>query len=549
MAGPAFFFGAPGGGLLNAGMRRLALLVLLIPLTVFSAPRAENRPNILFAIADDWGFHASAYGTPWVKTPAFDRVAREGLLFTQAYTPMAKCAPSRAIVLTGRHLWQLEAAGNHISYFPTHFKTWPEALQENGWFVGRTGKGWSPGVAVKEDGSPRPLIGALFNDRQTTPPAQAMSNLDYAANFSDFLDAAPAGAPWCFWYGSTEPHRAYEFRAGVTKGGKNLADVDRVPAYWPDDDTVRHDMLDYAFEVEYADLHLGRMLAELGRRGQLDNTLVIVTSDHGMPFPRVKGFAYHDANRVPLAIRWPAGIREAGRVVSDFVDFTDIAPTVLDAAGLSPASTGMKPVVGRSWRDVFESSTAGRIVAARDHVLIGKERTDAGRPNDAGYPIRGLIRDGFLYLRNYEPSRWPAGNPETGYLDTDGGPTKTLLLERGRHDRSDRFWRLNFAPFPAEELYDLARDPDNVHNLAHIPAYAAIRSRLHDEMVVRLTAQEDPRMFGRGDEFDRYPIAMPDSRGFHERYLRGERPRAGWVSPSDFEPEPIVLEPVSQPAP
>ncbi len=524
--------------------RVLHVFVLaLLPFAIASAAGDDNRPNILFAIADDWGRHAGAYGTPWVQTPAFDRVASEGLLFTQAYTPMAKCAPSRAIVLTGRHLWQLGAAGNHIAFFPPQFKTWPEALRDAGWVVGQTGKGWGPGIARHHDGSPRTLIGTLYNERKAEPPARAMSNLDYAGNFTAFLDALPDGKPWCFWYGAQEPHRAYEFRAGVEKGGKRLDALDRVPAYWPDHDTVRHDILDYAFEVEHADRHLGLMLAELERRGQLDNTLVIVTSDHGMPFPRVKGFTYHASNHIPLAVRWPGGIRRGGRIIDDFVDFTDLAPTLLDVAGLTPAAAGLAPVVGRSWREIFDSGQTGRVVTARDHVLIGKERTDAGRPDDAGYPIRGIVRDGFLYLLNYEPARWPAGNPETGYLDTDGSPTKTLILERGRRDRSDTYWRLNFAPFPAEELYDLARDPDNLRNLAADPAFAAVRVRLHDEMTARLTAQDDPRMFGRGDDFDRYPISAPDSRGFHERYLRGDRPRAGWVNDTDFEAAPLEITP------
>jgi N-sulfoglucosamine sulfohydrolase len=497
------------------------------------------RPNILFAIADDWGAHAGAYGTPWVKTPAFDRVAREGLLFKNAFTPMAKCAPSRAIVLTGRQLWQLEAAANHMPYFPAKFKSWPEAMSEKGWFVGITGKGWGPGVANDANGQPRQITGKPFNQRTTPPPARAVSPNDYAANFRDFLDAAPKDTPWCFWYGAHEPHRAYEFKVGVTKGGKQLTDIARVPAYWPDNDTVRHDILDYAYEVEHADAHLGRMLDELARRGQLDNTLVVVTADHGMPFPRAKGYAYPASNHVPLAIRWPGGITQPGRVIEDFVDFTDLAPTFLDVAGISESSTGMAPITGRSWREIFASPKSGRVIAARDHVLIGKERTDTGRPNDGGYPIRGLIRDGFLYLRNDEPTRWPAGNPETGYLDTDGSPTKSLILERGRAQRTDRFWQLNFGLRPGEELYDLKQDPDCVTNLAAESAHATRRTQMREFLHARLKAQGDPRALGQGEVFDRYPVATENSRDFYGRYQRGEKPQAGWVSPTDAEKEPL----------
>jgi N-sulfoglucosamine sulfohydrolase len=513
----------------------LVLLAALCPVATASA--AQPRPNVLFCIADDWGWHAGAYGTAWAKTPAFDRVAREGLLFTRAYTPMAKCAPSRAIVLTGRHLWQLEEAGNHMAYFPAKFKSWPEVLAERGWHVGVTGKGWGPGVANDAGGKPRLITGRPFNRRQAAPPAKGISRNDYAANFADFLDAAPRDTPWCFWYGAFEPHRAYEFQAGVNKGGKRLTDIDRVPAYWPDNDTVRHDMLDYAFEVEHADRHLGRMLAELGKRSLLESTLIIVTSDHGMPFPRVKGYAYHDSNHVPLAVCWPGGIRHPGRVVEDFVDFTDIAATILDVAGIAERRSGMMPIAGRSWRPMFAGDRAGQGTAARDHVLIGKERTDVGRPHDWGYPIRGIVTRDFLYLANYEPTRWPAGNPETGYLDTDGSPTKSVILERGRGNRADRFWQLNFGMRPAEELYHLAADPDCVRNLAGDAAHAARVASLRDRMTAALKAQSDPRMFGNGRVFDEYKPT--GNAGFYERFMRGEKPKAGWVSETDFEEGPI----------
>jgi N-sulfoglucosamine sulfohydrolase len=504
--------------------------------------QGADRPNILFAIADDWGLHAGAYGTPWVQTPAFDRIAREGLLFRNAYTPMAKCAPSRAIVLTGRHLWQNEEAGNHMAYFPAKLKSWPEVLREQGWHVGITGKGWGPGIANDASGQPRAIAGQPFNRRKAPPPTKAMSNNDYAGNFVDFLDAAPADTPWCFWYGATEPHRGYEFRSGVARGKKKLADIDHVPGYWPDNETVRHDMLDYALEVEHVDQHLGQMLTELERRGLLDNTLIVVTSDHGMPFPRVKGYAYHDSNHVPLAVRWPAGIKAPGRTIDDFVDFTDIAPTFLDVAAIEPAASGMQPITGRSWRPLFASDKAGQIDPTRDHVLVGKERTDVGRPRDVGYPIRGIVTATHLYLRNYEPTRWPAGNPETGYLDTDGSPTKSLVLELGRRERADRFWSLNFGLRPSDELFDLASDRDCVHSLAADPNYFATVKALRERMEKSLKTQGDPRMLGRGHVFDEY---KPTSgAGFYERYMRGEKPAAGWVNETDFEPRPIATQPI-----
>jgi arylsulfatase A-like enzyme len=495
------------------------------------------RPNILFAIADDWGLHAGVYGTRWVKTPAFDRVAREGLLFQNAYTPMAKCAPSRAIVLTGRHLWQNEEAGNHLAFFPPKLRSWPEALMAKGWQMGITGKGWGPGIAKDANGKPRLITGKPFNERKTEPATKAMSNNDYAANFKEFLDSALKDTPWCFWYGSLEPHRGYEFQSGVNKGGKSLSEIDRVPAYWPDNETVRYDMLDYALEVEHVDKHLGHMIAELEKRGLLDNTLIFVTSDHGMPFPRVKGYAYHDSNHVPLAIRWPRGVKNSGRIIEDFVDFTDIAPTILDYAGVAWKDSGMMPITGKSWRPILESTNAGRVVPERDHVLIGKERTDVGRPNNWGYPIRGIVTRDYLYLHNYEPSRWPAGNPETGYLDTDGSPTKSLLLDLGRVNRRDVFWQLNFGIRPSDELYELGTDRDCVRNTAFDRAQAERVSALRQRMESILKTQGDPRMDGRGAVFDNYKPTNGD--GFYEKFKRGEKVDAGWVNPTDFEKQAI----------
>ncbi len=132
---------------------KLWLFLFAFVAAFVGAAYAAERPNILFAIADDWGKHASAYGTRWVKTPAFDRVAREGILFNNAYTPNAKCAPSRACILTGRNSWQLKEAANHICYFPPEFKGWGEALAEHSWFVGHTMKGWGPGVQRAQGGA------------------------------------------------------------------------------------------------------------------------------------------------------------------------------------------------------------------------------------------------------------------------------------------------------------------------------------------------------------------------------------------------------------
>ncbi len=524
-------------------MKRAALAVVATLLaSCSSAPESETtqtaaRPNILFAIADDASFpHMGAYGTEWVRTPAFDRVARDGILFTNAYTPNAKCAPSRAAIVTGRNSWQLEAAGNHQAFFPPKFKSYVEALAENGYFVGKAGKGWGPGIAKDAAGNPRELAGTPFDDRKTEPPAQAMSNNDYASNFDDFLAAAPDDQPWAFWYGGYEPHRRYEYGAGVAKGGKSIDQIVRVPEFWPDNEVVRNDLLDYAYEIEYFDSHLGRILAALEQSGQLDDTLIVVTADNGMPFPRVKGQEYEMSNHLPLAAMWKNGIRNPGRTVEDYVSFIDFAPTFLDVAGIDWTASGMQPTPGRSLTDIFNADGGGQVNPNRDHVLIGKERHDIGRPHNQGYPIRGIVKGGMLYLRNYEPGRWPAGPPETGYPNTDGSPTKTEVLQSRTKDTPQPYWRLSFGPRPAEEFYDIREDAACMTNLADDLEYEARKLELAAQMTAELEAQGDPRMSGDGAVFEtQYPVHDERFVDYYERAMRGETEPLGWINQSDVE--------------
>lgn len=118
-----------------------------------------------------------------------------------------------------------------------------------------------------------------------------------------------------------------------------------------------------------------------------------------------------------MAIMWGKGIKNPGRIVDDFISFIDIAPTLLETAGIKESGRGMQPIEGRSFTDLFYSGEKGKVDSIRDHVLIGKERHDVGRPDNVGYPIIGIIKDGFFYLKNFKTDRWPSGNPETGYTE------------------------------------------------------------------------------------------------------------------------------------
>lgn len=511
-----------------------ALLTLLSGSQFVKA--ASPRPNILFAIADDQSFpHTSAYGCKWVKTPTFDRVAQLGILFTNAFTPNAKCSPSRSCILTGRTSWQLEAAANHVPFFPAKFKTYSESLIENGYHVGYTGKGWAPGDPGSINGKTRELLGPVYNNIKTVPPVKFISDIDYSENFETFLEDNTEAKPFCFWFGSNEPHRPYEFKAGVNKGGKALAEIDKVFGFWPDNDSIKNDLLDYAFEIEYFDLQIGKMLKLLEEKGMLENTIVVITADNGMPFPRVKGNAYVLSNHLPLAIMWPKGIKNPGRIVEDFVSFTDFAPTILDVAEVKPKKSGMQKMEGKSLVPLFAETQKGKF---RDYMIIGKERTDLGRPDDEGYPIRGIVTNEYLYLRNYHTDRWPAGNPETGYMDCDGSPTKTFILNDRRSKGKSWYWDMNFGKLPAEQLYHISEDMQCIENLADDEKYNDVKNTLSNQMIKKLKKDGDPRMFGKGDIFDTYPYSE-DNRNFYNRFKSGENIKAGWINQTDIEKEVI----------
>lgn len=515
-----------------AGSISFACTAVCIDAAAESDVNEPKRPNILFCVADDAG-HMSAYGHKWVQTPNFDRVARNGLLFDNAFTCNSKSAPSRACMITGRNSWQLEEAANHWCNFPQKYVSFPEVLKKNGYETGFTGKGWGPGVAMNADGSNRKLTGKQYNKIKHTPPTPEISPIDYSANFKEFLKERDASKPFCFWYGAKEPHRGYEFQSSL-RSGKNIENIDSVPAYWPDNEVVRTDMLDYALEIEHFDNHLGNILAHLDSIGELDNTIVIVTSDHGMPFPRVKGQDYYYSNHIPLAVMWGKGLINPGRRCDELISVIDFAPTLLELAGVNGEQYGMQHIEGKSFTDILRDDTDPSI--DRSVMMMGKERHDVGRPDDQGYPMRALLKGKYLYIHNYEPSRWPAGDPVTGYMNIDGSPTKTEII-KARHDPETKyFWDLSMGKRGERELYDITVDPLCMNNLANNSDSQDIVESMEEEMSRRLKAQNDPRMYGKGEVFDNYPN-MSKTHDYYNRMKAGEKMSAPWINVTDFDPD------------
>ena len=497
---------------------RLALL--LVPLAELQAAGTSTpaRPNILFAVSDDQSHaHTSYEGYKAVNTPAFDRVAREGVFFRNGFAASPGCSPSRAAFLTGRHTWQIEQAGTHSSSFPAKYVAFPDLLEQAGYFVGMTGKGWAPGN-FQVDGRLRNPAGPEFSKRTTKPPHTGINRNDYAANFADFFSARPKGQPFYFWYGATEPHRNYEKGVGL-KTGKKLEDAPP-PPFLPDTPEVRSDILDYCVEIEWFDAHLGRMLKLLEEAGELDNTLVIVTSDNGMPFPRAKGNTYEYGFHVPLAVRWGARAR-GGRSVDDLIGFVDLSATILDAAGVQHPSNKYPPS-GRSIINILTSPKEGVVDQSRTAVYAARERHSSARYNNWTYPQRALRTTNFLYIRNFRPDRWPAGDPvllrddgtldgpHSGYKDMDeGGPTLEFLIAKADDPTLGKYLQLAVAQRPAEELYDIKHDPGCLNNLAAVSKYADTRRGLATQLDDYLRQTGDARVLDGGEIWETYPRYAP----------------------------------------
>ena len=483
----------------------LAAAVLSV-VSGFAATAA--RPNILIAIADDMSWaHTSVAGCKGVSTPAIDRVARSGVRFRNGFAGAPGCSPSRAALFTGRHVWMNEEASTHHGLFPVKFVSFTDLLAAAGYHTGYTGKPWSPGdLGPGRTGNP---AGRPYMKHRLTPPSPNIKDVDYVANFADFLGQRKEGAPFCFWFGSVEPHRSYERGSGL-RSGKKLADV-AVPGFLPDTPEVRSDFLDYFFEIEYFDRQLGRMLDQLEKAGELENTLVIVTADNGMAFLRAKATCYEYGLHVPMQIAWPKRF-PGGRVVDDPIGFVDLHTTLLAAAGVvHPAKDNpdLAPV-GRDFLPLLTGTGQGLVNPEQAFVFAGHERHTLTRYNDLGYPIRALRTPQYLYLRNLRPDRWPIGDPQRinkstrqllplhagCYRDVDDQVTLGWLIKNARTAPYGEMLQRIVGRHPAEELYDIQRDPDCLHNLAAQPAHAAARARLAAQMDAELKRTNDPRLYG-----------------------------------------------------
>ncbi len=484
-------------------------LILLCSATVHAADKsAAKRPNILFAIADDISYpYMSAYNIKGLSTPAFQEVADRGVLFNNGYVTSPGSSPSRASLLTGLYTWEIRDAGTHGSNFPSDLLPYTDILASEGYHVGMTGKGWGPGNWAKfRETNP---AGKGYDKIKYTPPFSGMYTGDYTSNFEEFLAARPSDdTPFCFWYGSKEAHRGYE-KDGWKRTDKSLEDA-YVPSYLPDTPTVRGDILDYYLEIEGFDKHLGQMLRILEERGELENTIIVVTADNGMPFPSAKATCYDAGIHVPLAICWGDQIRTP-KECDDVVSMIDLAPTFLEAAGSQ--NNQIESMSGSSMVGWLKGERGAKLP---NRALSAREGHAYSRQDGLGYPVRTIRLGDWLYIHNFENDRHPAGdpysrNPESGkivtsYADIDGSPSKDEVLKYLNGDNEDL--RLYFehaaAKRPTHELYNLAKDQACMVNLAENPRYKKVRAKLESELFATLREGNDTRLTNPGI-WDTYP--------------------------------------------
>ena len=461
-------------------MIKKSLIFLFFILTALNVwgQNSTKKPNILFIVADDWSKHAGIFGDKVVRTPNIDRLGKNGLIFDQAFCSAASCSPSRASILTGKHPHQIAEGGNLWGSLPVRIPNFVSLIQASGGFVGSEQKGWGPGNFK---------IGGY----QDNPAGKNFKN------FEEFLGAKPKDKPFFFWFGSIDPHRDY------VKGTGEQAGLDpqkvKVPGFLPDTDVVKKDILDYYFEVERFDSNVGKLIATLESKGELENTLIVITSDNGMPFPRAKATCYDSGTNIPLIMYWKGKIKSARS--SELVSLIDLAPTMLDVMGIEkPADLPSKSLI---------NLINGRPIAHRNAVFVERERHANVRKGDLGYPVRGIRTKEFLYLRNFEPNRFPAGDPQKWvavgpYGDIDDSPSKQLIMSDSAHYAF--FFDRTLKKRGSEELYDLKNDPSQLHNLANEIRYDKQKNKLKIELEAWMKRTNDPRLINPNTNlWDKYP--------------------------------------------
>lgn len=438
-----------------------------------AAQAAATRPNIVLIIADDLGAEdCGPYGNPNVRTPSLDRLAREGLRFVQAYNTCSSCSPSRSSIITGRYPHATGAERLHMP-LPAERVTFVEKLKAAGYWTAQAGK-WHLGPFVKD----------RFDSVNEGDAAVGGVPPDGSGctRWLPTLRQIPKDKPFFLWLASVDPHRPY-FEG--TLPVPHTPEEAEVPPFLPDVPPTRRDLAQYYDEIARLDGYVGKVLAELERQGVLENTAIFFITDNGRPFPRCKTSVYDSGIKSPLLVLWPGRVKPGGACAS-LVSSVDIAPTLLELAGL-PASPAFQ---GKSYAHLLRDPAAPH----RDRVFAEHNWHDYAACERAVRTAR------FKYIHN----DWP-DLPGTPPADAVKGQTFQEMRRLRDAGKLTPVQMTCFTkPRPAEELYDVAADPQELKNLAADPQYAAtlqeMRAALAQWRQETADAVPDPRP---PDQFDR----------------------------------------------
>jgi arylsulfatase A-like enzyme len=417
--------------------------------------------------------------------------------------------------------------------------SYPLLLKEAGYHIGKTYKVWSPGTPADAPYGGQQYAyeraGRRFNQfsqnasksvSQGKSADEAKQDLydEVKGNFRAFLAGRKPDQPFCYWFGPTNVHRKWIKGSGKALWGLDPDDLKgKMPPYLPDVHEVREDLVDYFGEIQAFDAAVGLLVDEVRKAGELDNTLIVISGDHGAPgFPHGKCNLYDFGTGVCLAIAGP-GVR-GGRVVDDFVNLTDLAPTFLEAGGVATPDV----MTGRSLWPVLKSDRQGLVDPGRTFVVTGRERhVEMARAGHLPYPQRAIRTSGHLLIVNFKPDRYPLGDPyrldgpnppsaeeltENTFVtlpDEDAGPTKAWLVGQRDNPRWKPLFNLAYGKRPRIELYDLKKDPHQVHNVAGDSAYTDVRDRLERQLMAELRRTGDPRLIDDGRYYETPPLAGP----------------------------------------
>ncbi len=491
----------PGVGHTASALVLCIALHLFAPVSAHAGAETEKRPNILIVITDDESWlERGAYGWTNTPTPNFDKLAKSGVLFNHGYSSAPSCAPARASLLTGRHFWELEQGAFIQAWLPKKFPVVDAILRDAGYHTGSIGKLWGPGVRNAGSHGHEIVHDPENNRIKRKPPAPALNRTDYAANFDRFLERKPDGKPFHCWVGITEPHDPHDknnYKRLEKEYGIKLEDIS-MPGFLVDTIPNRRIRANFLYEVIDADKQLGLIIDVLEKRGELENTLVLSTSDNGTAFEgikRGKAFGYDWGVHVPLAISWPGKI-PGGRTVDDFVSFPDLTSTILEAAQCTvPGGMTDNSILG-----TLRSEKQGLVDPERDFVVTGVEWHGELAPvshaarmvRDKRYEL--VVTYGNIPGEEIEPGEpLPLSDYETSRRKMG---TTAMLKNFPNHSEIKAIFEVVTQDVAPKELYDLKKDPWQLHNLIDDPSHADVAKRLEEQLITTQKKLNDPRAPG-----------------------------------------------------